>query len=83
MSSWRLRNPRWPFRNEPPVRRAEADALRIAYVERGPTDGWPVSRSHGFPYDVQAFDEAASILTRAGASILVPYSRGFGRREAL
>ena len=48
--------------NEQPVRRVETDTLRIAYVEHGPADGWPVILSHGFPYDVHAFDEVAPIL---------------------
>jgi pimeloyl-ACP methyl ester carboxylesterase len=56
----------------------ETDTLRIAYIEQGPRDGWPVILSHGFPYDVHAFDEVASILARAGARVVVPYARGFG-----
>jgi len=50
----------------------------IAYVEHGPTNGWPVILSHGFPYDVHSFDEVASILARAGARVITPYTRGFG-----
>ena len=64
--------------NEQPVRSVETDVLRIAYVEHGPADGWPVILSHGFPYDVHAFDEVASILARAGARVIAPYARGFG-----
>ena len=64
--------------NEQPVRRVETDTLRIAYVEHGPADGWPVILSHGFPYDVHAFDEVAPILARAGARVIAPYTRGFG-----
>jgi pimeloyl-ACP methyl ester carboxylesterase len=64
--------------DEQPVRSVETAALWIAYVERGPTNGWPVILSHGFPYDVDAFDEVASILARAGARIIAPYTRGFG-----
>ncbi len=52
--------------NEHAVRSVETDVLRIAYVEHGPTDGWPVILSHGFPYDVHAYDEVASILARSG-----------------
>ncbi len=54
------------------------DSLRIAYVEHGPADGWPVILSHGFPYDVHAFDEVAPILAEAGARVITPYTRGFG-----
>ena len=40
--------------NEHAVRSVETDVLRIAYVEHGPTDGWPLILSHGFPYDVHS-----------------------------
>ena len=36
---------------EQPVRYVETEVLRIAYLESGPGDGWPVVLSHGFPYD--------------------------------
>ena len=64
--------------NEHAVRSVETDMLRIAYVEHGPTDGWPVILSHGFPYDVHSYDEVASILARSGARVITPYTRGFG-----
>jgi pimeloyl-ACP methyl ester carboxylesterase len=63
---------------EQPVRSVHTETLRIAYVEYGSADGWPVILSHGFPYDVHAFDEVAPILARAGARVIVPYTRGFG-----
>jgi len=52
--------------------------LSIAYLEHGAADGWPVILSHGFPYDVHAFDDVAPILAQAGARVVVPYTRGFG-----
>ena len=64
--------------HDQPVRSVETDALQIAYVEYGPSNGWPVILSHGFPYDVHAFDDVASILARAGARVIAPYTRGFG-----
>lgn len=64
--------------NEHPMRSVETDALKIAYVEYGPSNGWPVILSHGFPYDVHAFDDVAPILARAGARVIAPYTRGFG-----
>ena len=60
------------------VRCVETETLRIAYVEYGPADGWPVILSHGFPYDVHAFDGVAPILVEAGAKVVMPYTRGFG-----
>jgi pimeloyl-ACP methyl ester carboxylesterase len=64
--------------HEQPLKTAETDVLRIAYLEHGRNDGWPVILSHGFPFDVHAFDEVASILAQAGARVIVPYIRGFG-----
>jgi pimeloyl-ACP methyl ester carboxylesterase len=64
--------------HEPTVKGVATDALWIAYVEHGPADGWPVILSHGFPYDVHAFDAVASILVQAGAKVVMPYARGFG-----
>ena len=60
------------------LRTVHTKCLQIAYIEHGPADGWPVILSHGFPYDVHAFDEVAPILARAGARVIVPYTRGFG-----
>ena len=56
----------------------DTEALRIAYLEDGPADGWPVILSHGFPYDVHAFDDVVPILAGAGARVVRPYCRGFG-----
>ena len=64
--------------DEQQIRSVETDTLRIAYVERGPASGWPVILSHGFPYDVHAFDAVAAILAGTGARVITPYTRGFG-----
>ncbi|TPI28261.1 alpha/beta hydrolase [Mesorhizobium sp. B3-2-1] len=63
---------------EQPARIAQTETLRIAYFEQGPANGWPVILSHGFPYDVHAFEQVAPILAGAGARVIVPYARGFG-----
>lgn len=55
-----------------------AGVLAIAYEEDGPSNGWPVVLSHGFPYDVRAYDAVASILAAEGARVIRPYQRGFG-----
>lgn len=52
--------------------------LEIAYESAGPEDGTPVILMHGFPYDVRAFDDVATILGAAGCKVLAPYLRGFG-----
>jgi len=64
--------------NQQRVKTVETQSLYIAYGEHGPESGWPVILSHGFPYDVHAFDEVAVILARAGARVITPYTRGFG-----
>ncbi|PSJ39108.1 alpha/beta fold hydrolase [Allosphingosinicella deserti] len=56
----------------------DTPTLRIAYLEAGPTNGWPVILSHGFPYDVHAYAEVAPILAEAGARVIMPWLRGFG-----
>lgn len=60
------------------TRTVNTETLSIAYHEYGAADGWPVILSHGFPYDVHAFDDVAPTLARAGARVIVPYTRGFG-----
>lgn len=60
------------------IKTIETETLVIAYVEYGPSDGWPVILSHGFPYDVHAFNEVSDILTKSGARVITPYTRGFG-----
>lgn len=56
----------------------DTSVLRIAYRQFGDDGGWPCILGHGFPYDVHAYTEAAAILARSGARVLVPYLRGYG-----
>jgi pimeloyl-ACP methyl ester carboxylesterase/ribosomal protein S18 acetylase RimI-like enzyme len=65
------------------VKTIEAGVLHIAYGEHGRADGWPCIFGHGFPYDVCAYAEVAPILADAGARVIVPYLRGFGRTRFL
>jgi len=60
------------------IRKIRAGVLEVAYVTAGPADGWPCILGHGFPYDVHAYDEAAEILAKEGAHVIVPYLRGYG-----
>lgn len=62
----------------PPLKSAETAELRIAYLEYGTEEGWPVILSHGFPYDVHGYEAVAERLAREGARVIVPYTRGFG-----
>jgi len=60
-----------------------AGALRVAYLEAGPSGGTPVVLLHGFPYDVRAKDEMAPLLTAAGCHVFSPYLRGYGETHFL
>ncbi|GAA2847628.1 alpha/beta hydrolase [Actinoplanes cyaneus] len=60
------------------MERVDAGVLSVAYLQDGPADGWPVVLSHGFPYDVHAYDEVVPVLTARGARVIRPYLRGFG-----
>ncbi|AFK63952.1 putative epoxide hydrolase [Advenella kashmirensis WT001] len=52
--------------------------LEIAYDEQGDADGWPVVLLHGFPYDIQSFEEVAPQLVSQGARVITPFLRGYG-----
>lgn len=65
------------------IRTVQAGSLNVAYVEAGEPGGWPVVLLHGFPYDIHAYDEVATILAAAGARVVVPYLRGFGATRFL
>jgi pimeloyl-ACP methyl ester carboxylesterase len=56
----------------------DAGVLTVALLQDGPRDGWPVVLSHGFPYDVHAYDDVVPVLTARGARVIRPYLRGFG-----
>lgn len=55
-----------------------AGVLEIAYRESGDPRGWPIILSHGFPYDIHAYEEVAPQLAAQGAHVIMPYLRGFG-----
>jgi pimeloyl-ACP methyl ester carboxylesterase len=58
--------------------KVKTNELLITLLEDGSSDGWPVVLSHGFPYDVHAFDEVVPLLVERGARVIRPYLRGFG-----
>jgi pimeloyl-ACP methyl ester carboxylesterase len=60
------------------LKRIEAGTLEIAYEEHGPADGKPVVLSHGFPYDVRAYDDMTPALVGKGCRVITPYLRGYG-----
>ncbi|MFI7120302.1 alpha/beta fold hydrolase [Amycolatopsis sp. NPDC049868] len=60
------------------TKRVATPVLEIEYEQLGEAGGPPVVLLHGFPYDVRAYDEVAAVLAAGGASVYVPYLRGFG-----
>ncbi len=52
--------------------------LLVTYVEDGTSDGWPIILTHGFPYDVHAFDDVVPLLVDQGARVIRPFVRGYG-----
>jgi pimeloyl-ACP methyl ester carboxylesterase len=60
------------------VKTVDTQLLRIAYLEDGPAEGWPVVLVHGFPYDPHAFEADARLLAAEGARVVRPYVRGYG-----
>jgi pimeloyl-ACP methyl ester carboxylesterase len=61
-----------------PLRRVDAGALSVSYVEQGPADGPPVILLHGWPYDIHSFAEVSPKLAAAGYRVITPYLRGYG-----
>jgi len=65
------------------VKTIRAGLLEVAYLKFGNPNGWPVILSHGFPFDVHAYDDVAPALAEQGARVIVPYLRGFGPTRLL
>jgi pimeloyl-ACP methyl ester carboxylesterase len=65
------------------VHTARAGVLDVAFERHGPSGGWPVVLLHGFPYDARCYDDVAPALAAAGADVIVPYLRGYGRTRFL
>jgi pimeloyl-ACP methyl ester carboxylesterase len=65
------------------VHQIDAGVLDVGYVEAGPSDGAAVLLLHGWPYDIQSFDEVVPILADAGCRVVVPYLRGYGTTRFL
>ena len=60
------------------LKAVDAGVLSVSYLEDGVPGGWPVILSHGFPFDVHAYDEVVPLLAAEGAHVIRPYLRGFG-----
>ena len=60
------------------LKQIDAGVLKVTYAESGDPGGTPVVLLHGFPYDIQAYDEVAPRLVAKGLRVIVPYLRGYG-----
>jgi len=60
------------------MKHVEAGVLDVAYLETGPQDGQPVFLMHGFPYDVNAYDDISEQLAAKGFRCITPFLRGYG-----
>jgi pimeloyl-ACP methyl ester carboxylesterase len=65
-------------RSFPPLKRVDAGALNVSYVDEGPAGGSAVVLLHGWPYDIHSFVDVTPLLTSAGYRVIVPYLRGYG-----
>ena len=65
------------------IKQINAGDLNVSYYESGPFDGVPVFLLHGFPYDIHAYLEVASVLSNSGCRVIVPYLRGYGKTSFL
>ncbi len=61
-----------------PLRSVRTDALEVAYVDAGPSDGEVALLLHGFPYDIHSYVDVIPRLAGAGHRVIVPYLRGHG-----
>ena len=61
------------------IKKIETESLEIGYREYGNTNDIPVILLHGFPYDINAYNESSAILSQKGFRVLTPYLRGFGQ----
>lgn len=66
-----------------PVKQVEAGVLDIGYVEAGSADGPAVLLVHGWPYDIDTFNEVVPILVSEGYRVVIPYLRGYGTTRFL
>ena len=65
------------------LRQIDAGVLSVGYAEAGPANGPPVILLHGWPYDIHAFVDVATILAAKGYRVIMPYLRGYGTTRFL
>ena len=65
------------------IQQIDAGVLNVGYAEDGPGDGPAVLLLHGWPYDIHAYDDVASLLAARGYRSITPYLRGYGTTRFL
>jgi pimeloyl-ACP methyl ester carboxylesterase len=65
------------------IQQVDAGVLNVGYAEDGPRDGPAVLLLHGWPYDIHAYDDVASLLAAKGYRSITPYLRGYGTTRFL
>ena len=69
--------------NSGQLKQINAGLLSVGYREAGPANGPTVILLHGWPYGIESFDEATTILASKGYHVYVPYARGYGSTRFL
>jgi pimeloyl-ACP methyl ester carboxylesterase len=65
------------------IQQVDAGVLNVGYAEDGPRDGPAVLLLHGWPYDIHAYDDVASLLAAKGYRSITPFLRGYGTTRFL
>jgi pimeloyl-ACP methyl ester carboxylesterase len=65
------------------IQQVDAGVLNVGYAEEGPGDGPAILLLHGWPYDIHAYDDVASLLAAQGYRSITPYLRGYGTTRFL
>lgn len=65
------------------LKQINAGVLNIGYTEAGSPNGTPVILLHGWPYDINSYEEVVPLLTAKGYRVITPYLRGFGTTRFL
>ncbi len=67
-----------PSDQSPPVRFVDANGLRFAYLEWGPSKGAPlVLMVHGFPDTPHTWAKIAPFIAAKGFRVVAPFTRGY------
>ena len=65
------------------LKQINAGLLNVGYTEAGPVNGPAIILLHGWPYDINAFQEVVPILTAKGYRVIAPFLRGSGTTSFL